>query len=551
MGIFDDISRAWKAFTGVNEIESPEPKNVLPFVEPIGFGLDVEPMSAKDRKDPSAVVQNALRAAQETTRAARYTDFDAMDSGDVGQMLDATVDSTVVFEDDPEIRVFKLEADDPNIKDLLEAATKAANIREVAEEILRDGYKYGDGFGEPVFQKKALVGIQTYSPKEIRTARNDKGELLDGTDTDGFPIAFQQLKQGTIVAGWKPYEMLHFKLFPNRKKLYSERGMLDPIRATWRKLEMVEQGMVVARISRAYPRRVHYLDVTGKDRSEQEDFIKRFIYRLTNKSRGVKPTNSDGLPIIDVSEDLYLTTGYIPSPDGKSLQAMLNKTEIEDPATAGLSSLDDVYYLRQKLWSGAPSDLVGIKRNNTTDLDSQDLAYGRFLLRAQRQLEKWLRGVFDQVLLAAGKNPDEVQYSIILPTVNVRGSWKYADARFRESLTLRNYAEMGAISRQWMLARAYNLSEQEIKKIWAQIEEEAQNPIFLPIGQSASNGAPSATGSITGAIQKSSPDGSGGTPVGDKTIPATGADPDSKSTTKNGISRGTDLGQMLRGNNST
>lgn len=520
------------------EAGSPKPKEEIPFVEPVGYVAEIEPMGKADRSSPTALISAALRTAQERNRQARYRDFNLMDVGDIAAMLDAVVDASLTFEDVSTARGFKVEADDPSVQELFDTAIRDADLQQVAEEILRDGLKYGDGFAEPLFAAGRLVGVQTYKPEEIFVTRDDKGRLATGKDDDGFFVAFQQRRQGRTLAGWQPWEIIHFKLFPSRKLVYSERGLLDAIRADWKKLQLVEQGMVVARVTRAYPRRVHYIDLTGKDRQEQERTLSRYITRLTGRVFGQRRTDDNDLPVSDVGEDLYLATGYSTGPDGKPYPK-LNKVETEDPAIAGLAEMADVSYLRQKLWAFVPSDVVGIKRNTTGDLDSQDLAYTRLLRRCQKQLEKFLRGIFDQVLLASGRLPGQVPYRVIMPAIDIRSSWKFADARFRHSLTLRNYLEVGAISRRHAVKQAFNLSDREVDLIWDEIAKEATNPIFMPMTLKR-NGQLAVSTSAD-----DTKDGEASTTI--RVVPATGADADKDSTTNNGISRGTDNSMALSG----
>lgn len=546
MGLFDWLKRrSYAAPTDdVTEAHSPTPREELAFIEPIGYGNEVEPLDKKDRKNPAAIISASLRVAQQRGRDARYRDFDAMDTSDIAAMLDATVDAVLTFEDITTGRGFKTESDNPKVQELLTAATKNADLTQLAEEVLRDMLKYGDAFVEPLFSGRDLVGAQTYRPAEMYVGRNDKGQLVKGKDDDGFGVAYQQKKNGTVVAGWQPWEIIHFRFLPNRKLLYSEKGLLDALRGDWRKLQMVEQGMVVSRVTRAYPRRIHYLDVTGKNRNDQEQTLRSYISRMTKRQFGRKPVDDDGYPVVDVSDDLYITTGYDTGTDGKPYPK-LNKTEIEDPATAGLSELADVTYLRQKIWAQVPSDIVGIKRNTTTDLDSQDIAYTRLLRRCQTQLERGLRAIFDQVLLANGILPGTVEYRVRLPLADVRGSWKHADQRFRASLTLRSYLEMGAISRRYMLKQAYNLSDLEIDQMWDEISKEMSNPIFQALIAPARDGLPSVTGDVVGAINKSGVDGGAPTPTAPHTVT-----PDVFPTgiTKSGVDRTTAIGQRLRGN---
>lgn len=526
--------------------EPNTPKLDTPQSDPVGYGTQVDPMAQADRKNAMAVIQAALRTSQERGRAARYADFDRMDVGDVAAMLDFVVDAALTFDDVTTGRGFKMECDDQGAEQLLSAAIKQADLRQLAEEALRDMLKYGDTFCEPIFVGPQLVNVQTYNAAEMFVARDDKGKLVRGKDDAGFFAAFQQKRQGQIVAGWQPWEMLHGKFWPSRKLTYSAKGLLDDIRPDWRKLQLIELGMVTARVTRAYPRRVHMVDMTGKDRQDQERTLIGYINRMTGKLFGKRQVDTDGLPTADVNEDLYVATGYMTGQDGK-LVPKLNSVTTEDPAIAGLAAMQDVEYMRQKVWSQVPADVVGIKRNTTGDLDSQDIAYARLLRRCQRQLETLIRGILDQVLMANGRLPSQVEYQIVFPVVTVGAAWKHADARFRDSMTLRNYLEMGVISRRTALKRSYNLSDREVDAIWQEIEDESTNPIFMPVGadpeQDAANVLPARNGppSVTGATNKANNDK---TPVPSAPV----VKPAGKAVTKNGIDRGTKMGQRLRGN---
>lgn len=552
--------RLWRLFLRRQvEQTAPKPKEADPRdaaqADPVGTPTEVDPIAKADRKNAATVVAAALRSAQERGRTARYTDFEKMDVEDVAAMLDALVDAVLTFDDVTSGRGFKIECDDTGVNEVLQAASELADLPGLADEVLRDILKCGDAFAEPIFVGPQLVNVQTYEPAQIFVARDDKGRLSRAKDDNGFWTAFQQKRSGSVVAGWQPWEMVHFKFAPSRRRIYSMKGLLDDIRPAWRKLQLVELGMVVARVTRAYPRRVHMVDMTGKNREDQERTLRNYINRMTGRIFGKRQVDNDGLPTADVNEDLYVATGYTTGPDGRPVPK-LNSVKTEDPAIAGLAALDDVTYLRQKVWSQVPADVVGIKRNTTGDLDSQDLAYARLLRRCQRQLEKGMRAILDQVLLANGWLPGQVEYRIVFPVVTVGAAWKHSDARFRDSMTLRNYLEMGVISRRYALKRSYNVNDAEVDGIWEEIAEEATNPIFMPVVadpnaqpgavdpnnspagvKPARNGQPS----VTGAVNKANNDKM---PVPSAPV----VKPGGKAVTKNGINRGSKLGQRLRGN---
>jgi hypothetical protein len=96
-------------------------------------------------------------------------------------------------------------------------------------------------------------------------------------------------------------------------------------------------------------------------------------------------------------------------------------------------------------------------------------------------------------------------------------------------MTLRNYLEVGAISRRYAIKQALNLSDREVDKLWEEIAEEANNPIFVPVAVSR-NGLP--------VIDPDADPDDGGNDTTPRVVPATGADAKKTSTTNNGISRG-------------
>lgn len=569
MGVFDFLwATPPQPFTEAGGL--PE-KLDFPYIEPAGTPTNMDALDKVDRRNGSAIVAAALRDSFITTRPARYADFGLMDKGDIAAALDAVVAAALTFDDARAKQGFKVECDDPAADQILQLALVRTKLQDKVFAIARDLCKFGDQFTEPIYAGRDIVAVQTYRPLEMYRSQDDKGKLTTQKDDDGNWAAFQQKRSGKVLAGWRPWEMIHFKYYLDDRSAYSVKGMLDDLRDDWRKLEMVEFGMVGARVTRAYPRRVHYVDLTGKQPNEQRAALGEYINRMTRRAFGVKPTDtSSRLPTgTDVSEDLYVGTGHIILPNGTAVPRR-NEIKTEDPAMAGLAELGDVTYLRQKVFSTVPADVVGIRRNTTGDLDSQDLAYARMLRRIQRQLEIGIRDIMTQQLLAYGKVG--VSFQIVFPSVIVGAAWKHADARFKDSLTLRNYLEMGAISRRFAIKRSFGMSDAEVDDLFEEILAEATSPVFQPIlpfrnGQpvglatQADLNAPNTPSSDVGgakgkAGRDSLPSAKTGVAAAAAAAGAGGAaatlqalDPQkAKAVTNSGIYRGTNLGKRLSGN---
>lgn len=461
------------------EDQAPQPKEKEVWLDPKGAPTQVNQMEKSDRKSITAILAAALQTEQEQTREARYTDFDAMDKDHIAAMLDNFVNTALTFEDVRAKQGFKVECDDQRADEILQAALERTEMQTKIFDWGRVTLKYGDAFVEPLYEGQDLMRCQSYPTRDMYRNQNDKGQLPTGKDAEGFDAAFQQKRGGKIVTGWKPWEIIHFRLKPSDRLAYSQKGVLDDIRSIWKKIEAMEQGMVVARLTRAYPRRIHLIDVTGEKLEQQSKTIRDYIFRMTGRLFGQKPVDqTTQLPVPDVTQDLYVPTGSIRTPEGQIITRR-DDVKTEDPAMAGLAEITDIKYFEQKLWSFAPSDVVGIKRNTSGDLDSQDLAYARSLRQFQNQMEIGIRAILKQQLLAYGIV--DVEFRVVFPAVIVGAAWKHADARFKNSLMVRNLLEMSAVSRRFVLNYMFGMSDLEIDREFERVLEEQQSPIFAPI----------------------------------------------------------------------
>lgn len=415
----------------------------------------------------------------ELDRLSRYNDFDQMDVGDVAVMLDHIAAQALQFEEaidtntDP-LQVadcFKVEFTGKNKegRKVLADTVEATRIRQLMPEIARDMVKYGDEFDELIWDGDDIVGCQPHKVRDMYANTDRRGRLFLTRDEQGKPVAYQQRREdGQAVAGWFPYEMLHFKLYPSAKERYSRRGLLDIIRWDWKKLNWMEQGMVLARTTRAYPRLIWQRDMTGKTTLDAGNAMHDFIMAITRKRSAAG--DQQKAPMTP-EEDYFVASGYQPDVTGK-LYPKLDDIKLLDPNLAGLGSILDVQYQRRKLFNVVPSSVVGIFDSAQSDMTPQDIALARFVDQVQRSLELGLRTLFDRALIAKGIDPKSVGYRIIWPRTTIHTDWRYADGRFRNSMADSNYMANGIISRRTIRMREFGMTDEESSEEETQIEKE-------------------------------------------------------------------------------
>lgn len=413
-------------------------------------------------------------------RERRLRDLAEMDVGDVEVMLDATVDAALTFEDenvtdDPLQRPESFKLVFPTGKNgriaygsssaraELERLIEDCQLRQQLAVFARDMLLFGDAFGEIVPSQtdpNEIVLFQHKRVQEMRVNRDEKGRLVTLKDAQhpDWGTAYQQVDpSGKVFAGWHPHEMIHFKLFPDNALTYSKKGMLDSGRADWKKLNWIEQSIVIARVVRAYPRLLHILDMTGKGAAEAKQLLNQYVKSITFK------TQSDGTEKrtpLSVDEDFFITSGYHQDNEGKFV-SKLTDVKLLDPQFRG-GEVTDVEYSRRKIFNRMPGDIVGVPVTGTEDISAQDIAYGRFVRRLQFRLEDGLRVFFDRQLKLKGITG--VEYRFVWPKVIVSASWKLADSRFRLTMAERNELEMGTSSPEQIL-RDRGFSQEQITQI--------------------------------------------------------------------------------------
>jgi hypothetical protein len=410
---------------------------------------------------------------KDTSRNGRYADFESMDSGDIAALLDAVVRSALTFEEQGQFG-FKLDGTKSNAAALLEQMIEFTQLRQKLPTIARDILKYGDAYAEALDGGDGVIErIQTYYPKQIYVSIDDQQK--------GNVTLYTQLNYANqAVATWQPGELIHWTWWPSDREPYSFKGLLDDLRSDWKNLQQLEQGMVTGRVSRAYPRLAHFIDVTNKTPADAQKSLLGYIRAVTRSLpiqtlSGIQQTTRQDLA---PNEDYYFSTGYVSGQDGQ-LVPKLNKVEMHDPSLAGLAHIGDVEYVRRKMFSTIPGEVVGVGAPNL-DPAAQQRSYARVVRRLQERLEAGLRELFTQTLVMAGIMPDTLVF--VWPEVISGENWKFQEAEYKQALTEQVLIESTLYSRAFFL-RQRGHTQEEIAQIQQEIVAEMTllGPVLGPL----------------------------------------------------------------------
>lgn len=379
----------------------------------------VDNLKSTDALTGTTVAQDSLTSMPNMWRVhedrkSMWRDIERMDSEDelVSSALDIIADMAVNFaEDGSEGLSFRVLTEDKEALRVIEELTTRLNLHSELWQIVREFVKHGNYLPEVLIDRKQMkiIRLKQTIPYQIYPNTTERGDKLPGwivrLDKDVYSGSGQELDEWQIC----PF------IF-GAKKGYLGIPMLASARRNWQRLSKIEDGMAVARLTRAYDKYVHRIPVKSAwTVSEIMATIKQYRDSITKRKlvTGEGALTQNETPF-DVNTDFYLPddgsgTGGITALLGTNLQ---------------LGNLNDIYYHREKLLArlAVPIAFLQIMSTQKTHLKSgsvgdADIRFAAFMRRVHASLRVGLRRLLDLELVLNGIVPSTVQYKIELAEI--------------------------------------------------------------------------------------------------------------------------------------
>ena len=354
----------------------------------------------KTQYNPFESLSSAFMSNQ--NRADRYADFDQMEyTPEIASALDIYADEmTTSTTLQP---LMTIDCPNGEIKSILR--TLYNNILNVEFNLFgwcRTMCKYGDFFlyldideGEGI---KNAIGLP---PSEI--------ERLEGEDkTNPNYVQFQWNSGGLTFENW---QIAHFRILGNDKYAPYGTSALEPARRIWRQLTLLEDAMMAYRIVRSPERRVFYIDVGNIAPNDIEQYMQKVMTQM--KRAQIVDQNTGRVDLrynpMSVDEDYF-----IPMRGGSS-------SRVESlPGGTYTGDIDDVKYLRDKLFSALKVPMSYLSRGEGADEDKatlaqKDIRFARTIQRLQRAIISEVEKVGIIHLYTLGYRGDDlVSFKLVL-----------------------------------------------------------------------------------------------------------------------------------------
>jgi hypothetical protein len=318
--------------------------------------------------------------------------------------------------------------------------------------------------------------------KEIEEEQDPKTGAKIITKQEEYFI-FQDTKMGDSNQGLKihPDSIAYCTsgvLDPSRKRILSYlQKALKPVN----QLRMMEDSLVVYRISRAPERRIFYIDVGNLPKGKAEEYLKNIMSQYRNKMVYDAKTGDikDDKKHMSMLEDFFL-----PRREGG------RGTEITTlPGGENLGQIDDIIYFQKKLYRSLNVPVNRLDQESqfslgrSTEISRDEVKFKKFIDRLRKRFSDLFMQTLKTQLILKGiivsSDWDTWKESITFDFIedNYFAELKEAEIwreRFEMLATLDEYVGK-YISNEWVRKKVLRFTDDDIKDIQAQIDDEEKS----------------------------------------------------------------------------
>jgi hypothetical protein len=325
-------------------------------------------------------------------RTMVYSDYDNMDyDAIVASALDIIADECTLKNDMGE--VLQIRSNNEDVQQILyNLFYDVLNVEFNLNWWIRQMCKYGDFFLKmEIAEKYGVYNVIPYTayhierqenydkehPNAVRFKYSPEGIFAGGSGYYGSPNLGTFDNQPGIY--FDNYEMAHFRLLTDANYLPYGRSYLEPARRIFKQYVLMEDAMLIHRISRSPDRRIFYINVGSIPPNEVENFMQKTI--STMKRTPLMDSNTGEYNLKYNMQNL-LEDFYIP--------VRGNDTATKIDTTPGLQydGIQDVTYLRDKLFAAlkVPKAFMGYEKDLTgkATLAAEDIRFARTIDKIQR-----------------------------------------------------------------------------------------------------------------------------------------------------------------------
>ena len=264
------------------------------------------------------------------------------------------------------------------------------------------------------------------------------------------------------------YEIAHFRLIGDVNFLPYGRSYLEPGRRLYKQYVLMEDAMLIHRITRAPQRRIFFVNVGAIPPNEVENYMQRMINKMKKTPLVDQKTGQYNLNynVQNMLEDFFIP-----------VRGNDASTRIENAPPLEYNGIEDVNYLLNKLFAALkiPKAFLGYEKDLTgkATLAAEDIRFARTVERIQRIVLSELTKIGLVHLYANGYTEESLtNFELSLTTPSIIYEQERI-ALMKEKVDLAaQMMENNLMPTDWIYDKLFHFSEDEFDEYRDQIVED-------------------------------------------------------------------------------
>lgn len=336
--------------------------------------------------------------------------------------------------------------------------------------------------------KKGILEVREIESTKIKKVREITTKVDKATGVSSVSITKEYFQYSDSPLGGNNHAMQNIQI--NKDAIvYVPSGLLDESRKVVishlhkalklvNQLRMMEDSLVIYRISRAPERRIFYIDVGNLPKGKAEEYVQSIMSKYRNKLVYDAATGDirDDRKSMSMMEDFWL-----PRKEGG------RGTEISTlPGGDNLGQIDDINYFRENLYRSLNvpitrlSSETGFNIGRASEISRDEVKFQKFISRLRKKFSYVLINILRVQLLLKGIITEE-DWDNIKECISIDYSEDNFFSELKEFEVLRErLAVLNEISthigvyysNHWVKSNILRQSDQDIERIAKEIEKE-------------------------------------------------------------------------------
>ena len=401
----------------------------------------------------------------EPNRLSAYYDYESMEfTPEISAALDIYAEESTTLSEKGEILTIFSES--TRIKSILEDLfMNRLDLNTNLQMWTRGVCKYGDNFVYlKIDPERGIIGCQQLPNIEIERWEGKESKTPNQQNAMQLPSRELRFVWKNREMEFQAWEIAHFRLLGDDRKLPYGTSMLDKIRRIWKQLLLAEDAMLIYRTTRAPERRVFKIFVGNMDDKD----IEAYVQRVANKfKRDTVVDARNGQVDMRYNQMAVDQDYFIPVRD----PAQTNPIETLAGAQ-NLGEIADIEYIQKKMLAALriPKAFLGFEEvvGDGKTLALMDIRFARTINRIQKSLIQELNKIALIHLYLLGLEDELDNFTLSLTNPSAQSDllrieqWKEKITLYKDATSDQSQIGILPVSHTWAKKNILGMSDSEV-----------------------------------------------------------------------------------------